>query len=87
MYNREILKMNAEFSVDDDGKIWFLFAHDVIVAHERPDRDVTNRLEYIKIVLEEKDTDLNMIERLENPIFKTKKDFKPISFDDSPVVK
>lgn len=41
---REILNMNADFYIDDDGKIWFLYAKDILVQTKKvkiKDKEVT----------------------------------------------
>ncbi len=41
---REILCMNADFYIDDDGKIWFLYAKDILVQTKKvkiKDKEVT----------------------------------------------
>jgi hypothetical protein len=43
----EILSMNAEFAIDDDNKIWFIFAKDIMIS-TRKKKDLMNQSEYAK---------------------------------------
>ena len=48
VHNFQILRMNAEFTVDEDGQIWLLFADEIVTAIQSDYLNWIDRLEFLK---------------------------------------
>lgn len=91
VHNYQILKMNAEFTVDEDGQIWFLYADEIVTAAQSEYLNWLDRLTFLKNSNQDgeksEEKEISLQKKINEPLLEIKEDFEPIHLEDSIIVK